>query len=496
MKILIDPIYTSTPARCASHIKFDRIVSYLMGHYENVYVYWLIPSWFDDEARGQLKIHPGIKYLEVSAVVDRLKMYYRLGKELEYKVAFNGDCWDYDFLFTNKTSLAPLYRMLQFRPSNFSQIWMRQIIILEDMPILSFKTTINFAHKDIGNRVSMEGYLASDKTLISAFWEKAEILKLAKDVYSPYIQRQLSEKIIEAAPQTVESVRLKTKAEVMSIVSKEKPFTISYSGRMVLSDQVMEVFDVLEKHWVYRGGDAAGKVRCIMTTASRGSARVEPPKCVDLVYANRDKFWEIVKHESACGLFLSREEDYSMSMIEPLLLGLPMAIINAPHTRASIGEDYPFFVTGVPDAYRCVLGFYTDYAKNYKVFSSWLKGSFLPLLKSRNDTNIITESVKSVEKFKVAVTDYGNRDMAIHTNPITLGLMEGVPVGGVLNFQEKIKQMHKDGELRADLSKKFSDREKRKNTFGSEWNIHRMSLRSRYHFDDAGVEPGTMVRLA
>ena len=191
MKIIVDPVYTSTPNQCASYVKFVYVISTLLELHDDLFVYWIIPTNMTAEDKAALYTHDRIKFIEINCTNDRFKMYYRMDKELEYLMAFNGEFWDYDFIFTNKSALVSIYRIIGFRPSKFKHTWMRNVILFEDMPIMSFKMSISVADEDTGDRHTILGYLASTRTLISAYWEKELIMSIAKKYFAPSAQREL-----------------------------------------------------------------------------------------------------------------------------------------------------------------------------------------------------------------------------------------------------------------------------------------------------------------
>jgi hypothetical protein len=381
-----------------------------------------------------------VKFIEVPTESNRIRGYFRLSKEVSDIIAFDGKCWDYDILVTSKPAVVPLYRQMMFRPDGNGLLWSRKIVIIDSMPLFPFKQLKGGGDLAGITKTVLMGYSLADKVILNAYWYKNKILGEAKAFLSPAMVKELSSKLIEASQLRIPNTQLKTKAVLTDIISKRKPFTISFSGRMIKGHRLDEIFKIMRDHWVISSGVGAG-IECLLTTASKGKGRVDVPEWCSVLYASRDEFWDTVKTRSAVGVFLSTEEDYSMSLMEPIVLGLPVALYKTTWSVASLGEDYPFFVRNALEAYAVVKMFYNDYSKHYKKFAIWSRDHLTPLLKERAKV-----SVSSVVMDVIATTGdessyFGkNYDVSrLNTGVINL-LVSGYKVGDALTFKQVVEE--------------------------------------------------------
>lgn len=389
MKIMLDPYYTGSLHTCATTNKYKHLVNVLLEERDDVFFYWMVPPELDDEEKEFLPVSDRIEYIKTSPPnkrTDRIRGFFTFPYEYERAVAYDGTHWDYDLLITSRSALAASIRAVQFKYGDKSLVWSRKLLIMEDMPLLSFKGWISSGHQKTTDIHTLLGYLAADRVLISAFWEKAEILKIAKNVLSPAKVKELAPKLIECAPYENRMPELKTKEAITPMLEGKAPFTMSFSGRMIAGHNFESIFDVMRKHWVLRGGE---RLECIVTSQSAGNGAVRPPDFIDVKLAKRDEFWGIVKNRSHVGMFFSPEEDYSMSLMEPIMLGLPVAVYRAPHSVASLGEDYPFFFQRADEAFSIVKAFHDNYPKMYKLFAEWSKTHLTPMIEERNKKSMM-----------------------------------------------------------------------------------------------------------
>lgn len=490
MKILLDPIYTTVPSRCASTIKMVRVYEHLSQKYDDMYFYWIIPNDLTEEERLWLPQDDRILYIPITMdkELDRYKQYSRLTFELENIIAFDGDYWDWDILVTNKTAMVPLYRMICYKPSGQRAKWSRKIVVLEDMPMMTFKGFVQLPPGHYADYCTLMGYLASDRVAICAYWEKARILELGKQILSSASVRALRGVLLEATPTLFDKVRFKSKDTITKVVKREKPFTISFSGRLIKGHRLEEIFEVMEKQWIIRSNDNH-KIRCVLTTASKGlGARLKPPKFIEITPAPREEFWRIVKEESDVGVFLSVEEDYSMSVMEPLALGLPIAVYKCEWSIASLGPDYPFFIKSPAEAYGVIKAFYDNYPLQYKKFVDWSRNHLWPLLEERN--KIYTPEVVDgeVETWRRELMEWGEGTKGseiVNRMPPYIGKEP-------TRLYDAVHKMAKDyGDVDSFKEQTTTGRRTRTRlAYSLDWNNVRLTLMSKSGVRDAGVNVG------
>jgi hypothetical protein len=499
MKMLLDPIYTTFPSRCASASKYAKIWSYLAPKHPDLYAYWLIPDDIPEECMEWLKSLPHVEriqfvYTPAPGILDRYREYSRLPRELEMVYAIDGEYWDWDILVTNKSALVPLIRMNCCKPGAEGMRWAKKIVLLEDMPMMSYKSAVAIAPGQVSDQQTLLGYYQSDLVAICAFWQKRHMLKIARDHFSAAFLRRLQSVLVESSPIQVDEVQPKTKAVVEKVIKREKPFTISFSGRMVWGHRIEDIWDVMTKHWVMRNKEET-KIRCMMTTASKGLGQgMNPPDFIEFHPAPREEFWRIVREESDVGLFLSNEEDYSLSLVEPLILGLPVAVLDCDWARATLGDEYPFYIKTPTEAYGVIRAFYEDYATHYKKFVLWQREKFLPLLQSRNDTwtplvveLVLAQWVEEFEEWKALGKEQEMvRRAATYLQPqpeALLSLLQRMVDGepDIRTFGQKLVD---------------NQREAFRSVWITDWHTFRLQLIAHHNVRDAGPQVGVLQPIA
>lgn len=487
IKILIDPIYTGYVNKCASAVKHLRCVQRLMEYADDVFFYWLVPDNMTDEEVEWLPISDRITYIPMPYFEDRYKEYWHSSEEWRRLVSFNGSHWDVDVVVTNRTSLTPYLKWAMVRPGGMLS-WSKRVFLIEDMPTMSFKMFIPQSSEREGDISSLAGYLSADKTCISAYWEKKHIIDIGRRYLSAASLRYLSNTIVEATHHAHSVPMLKSPEALQLIATKQKKFTISYAGRMVNRDFVDDSFDILLKHWILGGND----VRILLCTVSKNFGRVKHPAVdkLEVFHPNRDEFWRIMREEADVGVFMSRDEDYSMVMMEPLMQGTPLVLYRAEHAIASVGEDYPFFVNSVKEGFAVVKKFRTHYLEMYEKFSQWSQTSFKSLLEERNKSYLPDYLVDTCETWRGSLATEGR---SLLNNDIVQLIASKAQKGIPFHVVEVIKSLEKEGKIRGDISSKENTQfDGLRITFSTHFDVYRVGLLG-MGFKDAAPQPGWMV---
>jgi hypothetical protein len=496
MKILLDPVYTNDPGHCASNVKMYKIASHLLEKRKDVFFYWLVPSWATEEEKAWYPKDERIKYIDYPYNKDRLREFMRVDRLYDQLISFQGDLWDVDLFVTNRASLVPLIKGIANKPSRVALNWSKRVVLIEDMPLMDFKLTVPLSNPKAQTSQTLVGYLNADTTIISAFWEKAVILSEAKRYLSPSSVKYIEKTMIESSAVYVEETSLKTKDSILRMLSGEREFTIGFVGRMAVSNKPEEIFDIMEKHWIFRAGSPK-KIRCMISTQSANTGKVQVPKFVELHRPAREGFWELVRNEMDVFVFMSPEEDYSMSLMEPLILGCPAVVIRNRWSEPTLGKEYPFFANNAKEAYAIVRAFYEDYATQYKKFVEWSKKVLTPLLQERNKVYTPFLLEKDVEAWYDDYTEYVSGPHSLGTNEIVNLLYDYAEQHGrELVIPEAIKALDKQGllyHLAEKLSMKF--RERTRLTFATDWNLFRLGLKLK-GYDDVSVAVGHMRAVA
>ena len=491
LKVLLDPVYTNYPRKCASAFKMKQIALHLLEKDETTLIRWKVPAWLEDEDLDWLPKDERIQYHRVDVSKDRMKELYDVGSHVSEYTMYNGKYWDNDIIITNRTAQIPLMRMQLYRPVVGRQVsrWSRKIICFEDMPTMSFKGNVCMCDDQATDLQTIAGYLSADAVAICAYWEKKEIINTARKTHSAAALKMLDSVIFESTPIIVEKTNLKS---VDFVTGKRPTFSIAFAGRMVVGHNFESMFDTMAKHWIYRAGHDR-RVECIISTQSAGWGRVKLPSFVNVLMLGREQFWDLMINKVDIGIFLSTEEDYSLSLMEPLILGTPYVVIRCPWAEASLGKDYPFFINSPSDAYAVIREFYNDYPAQYAKFAKWSKESLQPLLRSRNAVshNSIVDNV--IKEFKAQKAAYESKVPNKKSDILRLMAdeIETLP-SGPFYMNDIFSALSKKGILRT-FDKKMEINETVRMSFSTDFNMIRHDIHA-YGYDDYGFEPGWFMK--
>lgn len=501
MKVLLDPIYTSDPGHCASNAKMKKLVEYILSKRQDVFFYWLVPSGVTNEEMEWYPKSPNIKFLPYPYSQDRVKEYMRMYKELESLIAFDGQLWDIDLIVTNRTTMVPTMKALMIKIGCTRAQWSKKVMVIEDMPLMSFKELLALSNDDAQNLQALAGYVSADVTAVTSYWEKGEILKSGRDYLAPAQLRKLSKSMIESCSLLIEKTQLKSKASIEKMLKRERPFTMAYVGRMLQSQtRIPEIFQIMETNWILRSGEDSSNLRCIISTVSKNSGRVkykdQPgiPSWIEVLRPTREGFWDLFQNDVDVYLFMSKEEGYSMSLMEPLLLGCPAILIRDNWSVGSVGPDYPFFVNNQKEAYGLLRQFYDDYPAMYKKFAVWSKQYFEPMMLERNKDYVCYVFENQLNKWEADFKEYAEYAKNGDCNEIVRLLSEGSPE--TINIFESIRRLDDEGKLNhlaAKLDPEF--REKVRLGFQTDWNAFRLALMAKFGYRDSCVEVGSLTRV-
>jgi len=463
-----------------------RCVEDALKYRDDVFFYWLIPDTKDEEDLAWLPVSDHIRYIKMDYFEDRYKEYWHASEKYRRLISFSGELWDIDIVLTNRTHLVPFIKWSLHRPQDVLK-WSKHVVLIEDMPIMSFKMFIAMSTDREGDLATLLGYLSANKTCISAYWEKRHILKIGRDFLSAASLKYLSDTIMESCSHKG-APKLKPPEVIARTVNKEKKFTISYAGRMVNRDFVDDSLDILLKSWII-GGD---NVRMILCTVSDGFGRVghDAINYIEFMRPNREEFWRIMREDSDIGVFMSRDEDYSMAMMEPLMNGTPLVLHRSEHAVASVGEEYPFFVNTTTEGFSIIRQFREDYAKMYKRFSEWSTQHFAPLLLRREKDYLPDRVIESMKNWQ-QVMESANETTT--KNAIVKLIAERVG-DEPFNLITEMKKLEKDKSIKYNITSKTEDQfDSLRLVFSTHFDVFRVGLLKR-GFKDASTIPGDMVR--
>jgi hypothetical protein len=499
MKVLLDPVYTQWPSRCASNAKMKTLVMGVLAHRSDVFFYWMVPTNMPEGEAGWFPDHPNVRLVPYPYAEDRIKEFLRFRVELEKIVAFNGHLWDWDVMVTNRTAMVPTIKTWATKAARTTLLWSKKVFLIEDMPIMSFKKLLPLHNPEVQDITALAGYMCADRTAISAYWERDEILQVARPLLQPAGLRKISTTMVESTSMWIDDTELKKKEHIEPMLRGDRPFCVAYVGRMTQSQtRIPEIFSIMEKNFVYKN------VRCIVSTVSINSGRVRYegkqgiPDWIEVHRPPREEFWRLFQEEVDVFVFMSKEEDYSMSLMEPLVRGCPAVLIRDKWSEGTVGKDYPFFVKNQAEAYGMVMAFRDNYAEMYRKFCEWSRGPFVELLRERNSEYLPRVFEETLHGWGEDYKKYVARGSAVKNNEIVAMMDKQTRDNGDTDLVvfDMLERLDADGKLRH-LSTKMSDEfnERIRLAWATDWNYYRLGLMRRGYVD-ASTETGHMVRLA
>jgi hypothetical protein len=489
MKILLDPVLTSDPSKCSTYIQFRTLVLYILERRGDVWFYWRLPKWLTPEQREWLPQHPHIKYLEIEHHrTDRVQEYMTPSQDLHEHVKFFGSLWDYDVLITVRTPLVPLMRMWMNSPRLHHRTWMKRVWLIEEMPLMAFKGTVPVMNEPVQDHQALLGYLAADKVWMLSYHEHLGIRAAAQRYVGASQQRAINCKLESVVTTQFTDFKLKSK----EFFTKPKPFGVAFVGRMEKTQaQLEEVNDLMLKHWVKKGES----IKLIACTPSK-TIKVFDQEHVECGSYPREEFWRIMAEEVHVVLSLGLEMGFSLSLLEPMMLGVPAVVLKRPYVLPLLGPDYPFYVNGPAEAGGMIEWMYQNYPTAYQKFMEYQSKWLVPTYKQRFVDDWL------YPKINTAITEVQNdirTRMLEHPekaqNAIVQLIAQKVEGRKSFVFGDVIKELGATGELQH-LANKIDPEwvDDKSLPWLPTWNEHRLILQNLLGWEDAGIEVGHLRR--
>lgn len=494
MKILLDPTLTAAPAKCSVTIQFYEFVRRTLEQRDDVFFYWIVPTEVTDEEMEFYPKHKNVRYVRHVRSRDRVRDYITLSEEFAAAIAFNGELWDFDVLLTVRAGLIPLMRVIMNSPRNRKSWWTKEVWLIEDMPMMSFKTTVpTMLANGVHDRMTIEGHLAADRAYVCSYHEQDEIVREARKHFAPSIVRDLSDKLQNVVTAQFEQYRLKTPDQFPE--KGKVPFGLAYIGRMEKANNIVDIHDLMLKTWITRGD----KVKLVVCTVSK-VVPVFDKELVDIRQPNRKEFWEIVQNEMHAFLKMPMGGGFSLSLIEPIMLGTPVITIRSPAYESLLGKNYPFFADGPSQVPGLIKALYDDYPTFYAQFAKWHAEWFRPTYERRMKEDLL------YDKLAGAICEYQSRMQSmkdkthvesLENNKMVKRLSELIDGKEIKTIFDGLRKMGELGEVEM-LDDKLDpdDRLNRNITFSTPWHPYKVGLELFYGFKDASTEVGHMERVA
>lgn len=306
---------------------------------------------------------------------------------------------DFDFIVTSRIPVIPMYRVLSGRPSGFGKGIIRGIFGLEEMPILSFRTTVPWA--GITDIQTLSSYLLSDGIMINNLWTEKLLSKLAGIYLSPSKRKELATLVQEVVPVKLSRLNLRSGKLIM-----KDGFNVGFTGRVTATRSFDKVAELFRKQFAYPIGKNKKEMKFIVSTNSKtfGARTEEGIGFVDVQYNNRESFYATLKSLHVV-LNLSEVEDFSLSTYETLLAGVPVIVYDKPW-NAFLGPDYPFRVSNELEAYALLNSFTSSYSTQYARFAAWERSWWCDLVEGPKNLTTSEALWSSIEAFSAARRDY------------------------------------------------------------------------------------------
>lgn len=490
LKILLDPVLTaSEPARCSTYIQFYTFMTRVLELREDVFFYWPVPRWVTDEDRKWLPQDPRVCYIPITQHRDRTKEYVTMRDEMDKLIAFNGELWDFDILITVRAGMIPLMKMIMTSPRQVNHAWIKEVWLIEEMPMLRFKRSVAVLHPDVQDLWTLSGYLAAEAVYVFAHHETPQILATAREYFGPSRVIALDKKIQSVVPAQLSEFLVKDDDRYF-VPGSGKPFCIAYVGRLSAQQTNLDkVYKAMTNQWIIRGGN---KVRMLVLTVSQGGASM-PPEHIEVQRAPREEFWRIAREDMHVLVFLHGESQFSLSLTEPLMFGVPAILLKARWSVELMGPDYPFFASGEVEAYGLMKMFYEDYAGMYAKFLKWHKEYFVPVFTARFQEELLYDLLlRQMERFETTMLPRFAEKMKNTDNEIVRAVRDYAGKKDIVLF-DALNALAEKGKLRS-LQQKLSvaDRDRRGLVWATAWNDFRLMLKGLHGWTDASVAVGHM----
>lgn len=486
IKVLLDPILTSSPQKCSTNTQFDTFVRRMLASRNDVFFYWIVPEYVEEADFASYPQHPNIKYLRSNQSKDRVREYITMAPALEDWLAFNGTQWDFDILLTVRSGLVPLMRLIMTSPREKRWFWTKEVWLIEEMPMVSFKDTVpQMMPNGVHDRFTIEGYIAAEKVFLCSYHEKPGIMREARQWYAPSVVRALEPKLQPMVTAQFEDYLLKP-ADSFFRKDGEQQFGLAYIGRMEKANNTDDVYEIMEKAWVLRG-DRVKPIACTVSTIVKSFDE----EIVDVRFPPREEFWEIVKTELHAFIYMPKGGGFSLSLIEPLMLGTPVITVRNEVHESLLGPDYPFYAPGPSGVYAMFKALYDDYEGQYARFAKWQKEWFEPTYRRRFSEDLLYPKLEQGLIDYEAMVEARKEEISSLRDNETVKLLAKEMASGEETMFECVNRLGKAGlmDVLADKTRD-NDRLRRSITFSQPWNALRLGLKLFHNYEDASVRTG------
>ena len=492
MKVLMDPIPSGEPDRCSTHFKCVALMEHVLlkqGR-TDVFFYLMVPDWATEMSSSILS-HPNVRLIKYPYYKDRMREYLRYDRELDAIQAFNGEFWDFDLVFTSRTSMVPFTKAVMTSPRQLKAgSRLKRIVVMEEMIVMGFRRTV--AKSDVPGQemMTLSGYWAADLVFLATELELMEIRSAARKYFSPSNVKAVMEHLRLVVPLVFREVE--TKPDGVRFDGKRE-MVVSFTGRMEsVSSNLAALYKLMFSNYAIA---MEKKFRFVICTVSE-VAKVPPPEFVDMRRPKREEFWEIARKEMDVMISLHNDAEFSLSIVEPVMLGVPLLVIDQDWSRSMFGPDYPFYVSGVTEAFAWVKLFYEDYETQYQKFREWHGAYFGKRLTDGTWGCMYEETYKFMQAMEADLVALKPEFEGRAENDMMKALAQSIADRDEFRLFDLLREMQKEGKLTmlADKTKE-GDRDGRRIVFSTPWNELRYVIKQYLGFEDASTEVGHFRRV-
>lgn len=491
MKILLDPVLTAESSRCSTMIQFYTLVKYVLEDLkrDDVFFYWRVPKHVGEEEFQWYPQHPNIKYVRYEAHrVDRVQEYLHFSPELERDVDFWGELWDYDVVITVRTPLVPLMKLRMTSPRQHHRTYMKEVWLIEEMPLMEFKGTVPVMDAPVQDHLVLQGHLAADKVFLVSYHEQVGIFDAARKYLSASMQKALRDKIQHVVTTQFSNFSLKKKA----FFTEPKPFTMAFVGRMEkVQAQLEKVNELMVRQWITKGD----KVQLLACTASK-AVKCFDQDLVEVGSFPRKEFWRRMQEDVHVVVTLGKEMGFSLSLLEPLMLGTPAIVLKRDYVVPLLGENYPFYISGPGEAPGMVEMFYRNYPTCYERFMKWYHEFLMPKYQERFKTDLLySKLVREMDRYEAGMQAHLDEEPQRKDNGIVQLIAQHVEGKQEFVLSEVIRELGQQGHL-DHLAKKLEPEfmEGASLPWLPTWNEHRTTIKYQLNWEDASTTVGHLRR--
>jgi hypothetical protein len=392
-------------------------------------------------------------------------------------------------LLTMRTGLVPLFRLLMNSPRHPNLAWLKEVWLIEEMPLMDFKRTVLTINADVQDRFTIEGYLAADYVYMLSYHERPAVLRRARDFFAPSLVRSLEAKLHSVVTSQNTDYALFDESRYPQ---PGQPFCIAHSGRMEKANRIEEINKMMVNQFVMKGD----KVRLLVTSVSSVVKEFDT-SIVEVKQASRDEFWRLCKEEMHVFVKMPIEGGFSNALFEPMLFGVPAIIAREPWSEHLFGDDYPFFVRGEVEAYAMVNLFHEDYPKMYARWADWHVNVFRPLMNKRFEDDLVYNLLdRNIEAFANTRARFRESHPGKETNAFVGDLLAEAADAQELVIGEALAKLVEKKKVGKTMLDKLQpgDRDERGLVWSTAFNEYRVILETFHGWRDASVKTGHMRR--